>query len=70
MRHICVACISIDSVMTVEKKNDHQGYFEEYKLKIKKKSKFIDNKLELDFDSDSEKLKFFTFSNAFSLYLV
>ena len=33
-------------------------------------SKFIDNKLELDFDSDSEKLKFFTFSNAFSLYLV
>ena len=37
VHHFCVACISIDSVMKIEKKIYHQVYFEECKLKIKKK---------------------------------
>ena len=56
VHHTFIACISIDSVMKIEKENYLQVYLEEckYKIKNKKISKFIDVKLELDSDSDSE----------------
>ena len=56
VHHTCIACISIDSVMKMEKKNYPQVYLEECKFRIKKKkmSKFIDDELELDSTYDSE----------------
>ena len=47
--HTCIACISIDSVMKMDKKNYPQVYLEECKYKIKKKKmpKFIDAQLDL-----------------------
>ena len=53
----CIAGISIDWVMKMEKKKNYpQVFLEECKYKIKKKkmSKFIDDELQLDSDSDSE----------------
>ena len=52
----CIACIAIDSVIGMEKKNYPQVYLEECKYKIKniKMSEFIDAELELDSSSDSE----------------
>ena len=49
-----VACITIDSIMRMEKKNHPQVYLKECKYKIKKiqMSRFINN--ELDSDSDLE----------------
>ena len=54
MHYTCIACITIDSVMRMEKKSFPQVYLEECKYKIKKIkiSRFINN--ELDSDSDSE----------------
>ena len=42
--YTCIACIVIDYVMKIEKKNYPQVYLEEckYKLKMKKMSEFID----------------------------
>ena len=37
--HACIACITIDSVMKMEKKNDLQVYSEECKYRIKKTQK-------------------------------
>ena len=37
VHHTCTACISIDPVMKMEKKNYPQVYLEECKFKIKKK---------------------------------
>ena len=34
--HTCIACITIDSVMEMDKKNYPQVYLEEYKYEIKK----------------------------------
>ena len=52
--YTCIACIIIDYVMKIEKKNYPQVYLEEckYRLKMKKMSEFID--AELKSDSDSE----------------
>ena len=52
MHYTCIACITIDSVMRMEKKNYPQVYLEECKYKIKKiqMSRFIN--AELDSDSD------------------
>ena len=52
VHYTCIACITIDSVMRMEKKNYPQVYLEEFKYKIKKTkmTKFINTKL----DSDSE----------------
>ena len=36
MHYTCIACITIDTVMRMEKKNYLQGYLEECKYKIKK----------------------------------
>ena len=56
MHYTCIACITIDSVMRMEKKNYLQVYLEECKYKVKKTkmSKFIETELESDSESDSE----------------
>ena len=54
--YTCKACISVDSVMRMEKKNYAQVYLEEcnYKTKKIKMSEFIGVELESDSSSDSE----------------
>ena len=53
--YTCIACITIDSVMRMEKKN-LQVYLEECKCKMKmtKMTKFIEAELELESESESE----------------
>ena len=55
MHYTCIACITIDSVMRMEKKN-LQVYLEACKYKIKKiqMSRFINTELDSDSESDSE----------------
>ena len=54
MHYTCIACITIDSVMRMEKKSYLQVYLEEckYRMKKKKMTKFI--KAELESESESE----------------
>ena len=56
--YTCIACITIDSVLKMNKKNNPQVYLEKCKKtkKIKKihTSRFINTELETDFESDSE----------------
>ena len=56
MHYTCIACITIDSVIKIEKKNYPQVYLEECKYKVKKiqMSRFINAELESDSESDSE----------------
>ena len=56
MHYTCIACITIDSVMKMDKKNYPQVYLEECKYRGKKiqMSRFINAKLESDSESDSE----------------
>ena len=56
MHYTCIDCITIDSVMRIDKKNHLQVYLEECKYRIKKiqMSRFITVKLELDSQSESE----------------
>ena len=56
MHYTCIACITIDSVMKMDKKNHPQVYLEECKYKVKKikMSKFINAELESDSDSDTD----------------
>ena len=56
MHYTYIACITIDSVMRMDKKNHLQVYLEKCKYKIKKiqMSRFINTKLELDSESDDE----------------
>ena len=56
MHYTCIACITTDSVMRMDKKNYPQVYLEECKYKIRKMqmSRFINTELDLDSDSDSE----------------
>ena len=56
MYYTCTTCITINSVMKMNKKNYPQVYLEECKYKIKKTqmSRFIYAELESDSDSDSE----------------
>ena len=58
MHYTYVACITIDSVMKINKKNYPQVYLEQCKYKVKKiqMSRFINAELELDSDLDSEEL--------------
>ena len=55
MHYTCIACMTIDSVTRMSKKNYPQVYLEECKYKTKKiqMSKFINAELELDSDSDN-----------------
>ena len=56
MHYTCVACITIDSVMRMEKKYFPQVYLEECKYKTRKiqMSRFINTGLDLDSEADSE----------------
>ena len=56
MCYTCIACITIDSVMNIDKRNHPQIYLEECKYRIKKTQmpKFIKTKLKSDSDSDSD----------------
>ena len=61
MHYNCIACITIDSVMRIDKKNHPQVYLEECKYRVKKiqMSRFINTELKSDSDSsdlDSEKM--------------
>ena len=55
--YTCIACIAIDSVLKMGKKNYPQVYLEECKYKVKKIStpKFKNIELESDLESDVEK---------------
>ena len=55
MHYTCIACITIDSVMKIEKKNYPQVYLGKWKYRVKKiqLSRFINAKLESDSDSES-----------------
>ena len=52
--YTCIACITVDSVMKMNKKNYPQVYLEECKYKVKKihTPRFIN--IELESDSESE----------------
>ena len=54
--YTCIACITIDSVMRMEKKNYPQVYLEEFKYITKKTNmiKFIEAELESESESESE----------------
>ena len=54
MHYTCIACITIDSVMKMDKKYFLQVYLEECKYKIKKMSRFINAELDLELDSKSD----------------
>ena len=56
VHYTCVACISVDSVIKIEKKNYPQIYLEECKYQEKKRKmpEFIDVQLKSDSSSDSE----------------
>ena len=56
IHYTCIACVTIDSVMRMDKKNYSQVYLEGCKYKVKKiqMSSFINAKLESDLESDSE----------------
>ena len=56
MHYTCIACITIDSVMKMDKKNYPHVCLEECKYRVKKiqMSGFINAKLESDLESDSE----------------
>ena len=55
MHYTCIACITIDSVMRMDKKNHPQVYLEECKCKIKKiqLSRSINTELKSDPESNS-----------------
>ena len=62
MHYACIACITIDPVLTTDKKNHPQVYLEVYKYRIKKTHlpKFINSELKSDSessDSYSEKMQ-------------
>ena len=56
IHYTCIACITIDSVMRIDKKNHPQVYLEECKYRAKniQMSRFISTELKLDSESDSE----------------
>ena len=56
MHYACIAFVTIDSVMRMEKKNYPQVYLEECKYRIKKikMSRFINTKLKSESESESE----------------
>ena len=54
MHYTCIACVTIDSVLTIDKKNQPQVYLGQCKCKVKKiqMSRFINTELKSDSDSD------------------
>ena len=59
MHCTCIACITIDSVMKIDKKNHPQVYLEECKYRVKRMqiSRFISTELKSDSDSDLDSEK-------------
>ena len=55
--YTCIGCITINSVLRMNKKNYPQVYLEEFKYKIMKihTSRFINTELETDSESDVER---------------
>ena len=55
-KKICIACITIDSVMRMEKEDYPQVYLDECKYKIRKiqMTRFINTELDLDSGLDLE----------------
>ena len=53
MHYACIACITIDSVMRMEKNLVKEVYLKEWKYKMKKtkKTKFINTELESELES-------------------
>ena len=58
MHYTCIACITIDSVMRIDKKNHPQVYLEECKYRVKKiqMSRFINTELKSDSESSDLEL--------------
>ena len=56
MHYTCIACITIDSVLRIDKKNHPQVYLEECKYRVKKiqMSRFINTEIKSDSDSELE----------------
>ena len=56
MHYTCIACIIIDSVTRIDKKNHPQVYLEECKYRVKKiqMSRFINTELKSDSDSEPD----------------
>ena len=56
IHYTCIACITIDSVMRIDKKNHPQVYLEECKYRAKKlqMSRFVSTELKSDSEPDSE----------------
>ena len=56
MHYTCTACVTIDSVMRMEKKDYPQVYLEEckYKLKKAKMAKFLKAELESESELESD----------------
>ena len=52
--YTCTACITIDSVLKIDKKNYPQVYLEECKCKVKQVRRFITIELDPDLQSDLE----------------
>ena len=54
MHYTSIACITIDSVLKIDKKNHPQVYLEECKYRVKKiqMSRFINTELKSDSDSE------------------
>ena len=55
VEYACIACISVDSVLKVDKKNYPQVYLEQCKYKVKKREikSFIDDyEIDSDYESD------------------
>ena len=56
MNYTCIACITFDSVMRIDKKNHPQIYLEECKYRVKniQMSRFIITELKSDSNSESD----------------
>ena len=56
IEYACIACISVDSVLKLDKKNYPQVYLEQckYKVKIRKTKIFIGYEIDLDSDYESD----------------
>ena len=56
MHYTCIACITVNSIMKIDKKNHLQVYLEECKYRVKRKqmSRLISAELESNSESDSD----------------
>ena len=59
MHYTCIACITIDSVLRIDKKNHAQVFLEECKYRAKKiqMSRFINTELKSDLESSDSDLE-------------